>query len=55
MKYQVLFSLKNDEKVFINVVCCNESLTNAKAKLLFVFSGLFYILFIAMSADLYVT
>ena len=22
MKYQVLFSLKNNEKVFINVVCC---------------------------------
>ena len=23
MKYQVLFSLKNKEKVFINVVCCS--------------------------------
>ena len=23
MKYQVLFSLKNNEQVFINVVCCN--------------------------------
>ena len=23
MKYQVLFSLKNNEKVFINVVCCS--------------------------------
>ena len=42
MKYQVLFSLKNNKKVFINVVCCNESLTNAKAELLFVFSGSFY-------------
>ena len=24
MKYQVLFSLKNNEKVFINVVCCSS-------------------------------
>ena len=24
MKYQVLFSLKNNEKVFINVICCNH-------------------------------
>ena len=24
MKYQVLFSLKNNEKVFINVVCCSR-------------------------------
>ena len=24
MKYQVLFSLKNKEKVFINVVCCSR-------------------------------
>ena len=23
MKYQVLFSLKNNGKVFINVVCCS--------------------------------
>ena len=23
MKYQVLFSLKDNEKVFINVVCCS--------------------------------
>ena len=23
LKYQVLFSLKNNEKVFINVVCCS--------------------------------
>ena len=23
MKYQVLFSVKNNEKVFINVVCCS--------------------------------
>ena len=23
MKYQVLFSLKNNERVFINVVCCS--------------------------------
>ena len=23
MKYQVLFSQKNNEKVFINVVCCS--------------------------------
>ena len=23
MKYQVLFSLKKNEKVFINVVCCS--------------------------------
>ena len=23
MKYLVLFSLKNNEKVFINVVCCS--------------------------------
>ena len=23
MKYQILFSLKNNEKVFINVVCCS--------------------------------
>ena len=23
MKYQVLFSLKNNEKVFINVACCS--------------------------------
>ena len=23
MKYQVLFSLKNNEKVFVNVVCCS--------------------------------
>ena len=22
MKHQVLFSLKNDEKIFMNVVCC---------------------------------
>ena len=22
MKYQVLFSLKNNEKIFMNVVCC---------------------------------
>ena len=25
MKYQVLFSLKNNEKVFINVVCCSRN------------------------------
>ena len=25
MKYQVLFSLKNNEKVFMNVVCCTLS------------------------------
>ena len=24
MKYQVLFSMKNNEKVFINVVCCSR-------------------------------
>ena len=24
MKYQVLFSLKNNEKIFINVVCCSR-------------------------------
>ena len=24
MKYQVLFSLENNEKVFINVVCCSR-------------------------------
>ena len=24
MKYQVLFSLKNNEKVFMNVVCCSS-------------------------------
>ena len=24
MKYQVLFSLKNNEKVFINVICCRH-------------------------------
>ena len=24
MKYQVLFSLKNNEKVFINVACCSR-------------------------------
>ena len=24
MKYQVLFSLKNNEKVFINVICCSR-------------------------------
>ena len=24
MKYEVLFSLKNNEKVFINVVCCSR-------------------------------
>ena len=24
MKHQVLFSLKNNEKVFINVVCCSR-------------------------------
>ena len=24
MKYQVLFSLENNEKVFINVVCCSH-------------------------------
>ena len=24
MKYQVLFSLKNNEKVFMNVVCCSR-------------------------------
>ena len=24
MKYQVLFSLKNNEKVYINVVCCSR-------------------------------
>ena len=23
MKYQVLFSLKNNEKIFIHVVCCS--------------------------------
>ena len=23
MKYQILFSLKNNEKVFINVACCS--------------------------------
>ena len=27
MKYQVLFSLKNNEKVFMNVVCCSRDLT----------------------------
>ena len=26
MKYQVLFSLKNNEKAFINVVCCSHDL-----------------------------
>ena len=25
MKYQVLFSQKNNEKVFINVVCCSRN------------------------------
>ena len=24
MKYQVLFSLKNNEKIFMNVVCCSD-------------------------------
>ena len=24
MKFQVLFSLKNDENVFVNVVCCSR-------------------------------
>ena len=24
MKYQVLFSLKNNEKVFMNVICCTH-------------------------------
>ena len=24
MEYQVLFSLKNNEKVFINVICCSR-------------------------------
>ena len=24
MKYQVLFSLKNNEKVFKNVICCSR-------------------------------
>ena len=24
MKHQVLFSLKNNEKIFINVVCCSR-------------------------------
>ena len=24
MKYQVLFSLKTNEKIFINVVCCSR-------------------------------
>ena len=24
MNYQVLFSLKNNEKIFINVVCCSR-------------------------------
>ena len=24
MKYQVLFSLKNNEEVFLNVVCCSR-------------------------------
>ena len=24
MKYQALFSLKNNEKVFVNVVCCSR-------------------------------
>ena len=24
MKYQVLFSLKNNEEIFINVVCCSR-------------------------------
>ena len=24
MKFQVLFSLKNNEKVFMNVVCCSH-------------------------------
>ena len=24
MKYQILFSLKNNEKVFINIVCCSH-------------------------------
>ena len=23
MKYQVLFSLKNNEEIFMNVICCN--------------------------------
>ena len=40
MKYQVLFSLKDNEKVFINVVCCSrdwrfkgsESLDNTQIK-----------------------
>ena len=26
MKYQVLFSLKHDEKVSMNVVCCSRDL-----------------------------
>ena len=26
MKYQVLFSLENNEKVFMNVVCCSRDL-----------------------------
>ena len=24
MKHQVLFSLKNNEKIFVNVVCCSR-------------------------------
>ena len=27
MKYQVLFSMKNNEKVFMNVVCCSRDLS----------------------------
>ena len=37
MKYQVLFSLKNNERVFINVVCCSrdcrfKNIVKAQAK-----------------------
>ena len=28
MKYQVLFSLKNNEKIFKTVVCCSRGLRN---------------------------
>ena len=39
MKYQVLFSLKNNEKVFINVVCSSRD-WRFKGKIDNVFGGL---------------
>ena len=44
MKYQVLFSLKKNENVFMNVVCCSHDCSRRNIKFLgLVFYGLVFL------------